>query len=472
MGRKGGDFDPPHWGVSSQMGELEATMWRAGSHPENSTQGAVIEVLDGVPDWETVRRLHIDGLELYPRFRQRVVEPAVPVGPPVWVDDQSFDLDRHLRRYRLPEPGTYRQLLDKAAELAMEELDSEKPPWSATFIDGVEGGRAAYVLVVHHCLMDGHASVQLLSELHGKPDPAEPGRYASQPRSSLRVAAEQLFAKLLDAPSFAGGLVGGVLGALRSGPLNAARYTASVGRVLAPPASGSSELLAKGTRKHWRYDVLDVALADLKAAGRSVGATINDAYVSGIIAGLRIYHEKHGFDIGDITLNMPVSLRRAEDPQGGNRFVTAFIKAPSSIVEPATRMRRFRQIVGNVSAEPALDIFGLLLPVVNRAPTAVLRPLFNSMQDRTDLTISNVPGMTSQVRFGGVPVVGVYYFAPLPGCPISTVLFSYNGNCHIGVTYDEEVFGDNDELASCLRAGMDEVLDLRFEEGSILDPDD
>lgn len=98
--------------------------------------------------------------------------------------------------------------------------------------------------------------------------------------------------------------------------------------------------------------------------------------------------------------------------------------------------------------------------MVNRAPAALLAPLFNTMQDRTDLTISNVPGMNWEVKFGNSQVQSIYYFAPLPGCHISSVLFSYNGVCNIGINCDEEIFGTSDELHACLAAGMDEVLEL------------
>ena len=83
------------------------------------------------------------------------------------------------------------------------------------------------------------------------------------------------------------------------------------------------------------------------------------------------------------------------------------------------------------------------------------------MQNRTDLTISNVPGMRTEVKFGGSAVEGIYYFGPLPGCHITAVLFSYNGSCHIGINCDEDVFGSGDELRACLLAGLDEVLELR-----------
>lgn len=91
----------------------------------------------------------------------------------------------------------------------------------------------------------------------------------------------------------------------------------------------------------------------------------------------------------------------------------------------------------------------------------MLAPLFSNLQERTDLTISNVPGMRTAVKFGGCTVESIYYFAPLPGCHIATVLFSYNGQCGIGITCDEEVFGDSADLITCLRAGMDEVLALQ-----------
>jgi len=452
------------WGTPREMNELEATMWRAGKHPESSTQGAVMEVLDGTPAWSDVRQLHIDGLQTYTRFRQRVVEPALPVGPPAWVDDEDFDLDNHLSRVRLSGPGTTRQLLDVARDLVMIELDRTRPPWTATFVEGLEGGGSAYVIVVHHSLMDGHGSVQLLSDLHSRSRSDAPGNAEFRRTSRtdpLRLAVDQAVSRALGVPKFAGRAVSEVIGAVHRGPLEAARFVSSAGRVATPPVSEAAELLKGGSRARWRFEVMDCSLADLKAAGKAAGGTINDAYIAGIIGGLRIYHEKRGKDIGDITINMPVSLRKAGDPQGGNKFVTAFLQAPSSVADPAQRIARLREIVSRHSAEPALDMFGVLLPVMNRAPSAVLAPLFNNLQTRTDLTISNVPGMKSQVKFAGAAVTGIYYLAPLPGCAVMSVLFSYNGVCNIGINCDEELFGTGGELLECLQAGMDEVLDLR-----------
>lgn len=272
------------------------------------------------------------------------------------------------------------------------------------------------------------------------------------------MAAHQVTGALRGAPGLGARVLSVAAEAVRD-PGEAIGFVKSVGRVLAPPPASTSPLLATGSRTDWRYGTLSCDLADLKAAGKAVGGTINDAYVCAVLGGVRLYHEEAGHELGDVTVNMPVSVRREGDAQGGNRFAAAFISAPSSVVDPIKRMRALREIVSKVSGEPALDFFSLVLPVLNRAPAALLTPLFTGMQNRTDITISNVPGMREPASMLGVPVEGIYYFGPLPGSPLMVVLHSYGGRAHIGVNCDGEVF-DHAKLMHCLERGLDEILDL------------
>lgn len=198
----------------------------------------------------------------------------------------------------------------------------------------------------------------------------------------------------------------------------------------------------------------------LKNAAKAAGGTLNDAYVSAVLGGPRRYHEQVGVAIGDVTINIPVSLRRESDSAGGNRFATAFISAPSSLADPVARIAKLRETVGAMRDELALDFFSLLLPILNRAPASMFTPLFISMQNRADVTVSNVPGMRDQVRFLGVPVRAMYYFGPLPGSPVILVLHSQSGRCFIGVNCNGEVFPEPQALFDCLRAGLNEVLAL------------
>lgn len=461
--------EPLNWGGRQEMTELESAMWRANRHPENSTQGGVLEILGATPDWEDVRRFHEYGLSEYPRFVQKVVEPALPVGPPVWVDDPGFDLDHHLRRVQLPSPGSHEQLLQEAGRWALKPLDPRRPPWLSVFIEGLEGGRSAYFLVVHHCLMDGHGSVQLLSDLHTRPkslaEAFEPtGKDGVEVPGRWNVAMGQVVSRAQKAPTLTARALGAAVKAAKA-PDQAAAFAASVARVLAPPPASTSELLGSGSRTNWAYGTMSCELADLRAAAKSVGGTINDAYVCAILGGLRIYHEEAGMAVGDVTINMPVSMRREGDLKGGNRFAAAFMSAPASVVDPVERMKALRATIHKISSEPALDFFSLVLPLLNRAQARLLTPLFTGMQNRTDVTISNVPGMRDQASLLGAPVEGIYYFGPLPGSPVMVVLHSHGGKAFIGVNCDGDVF-DRTALMDCLQRGFNEILELRHQTGA------
>ncbi|MGQ0845716.1 MAG: wax ester/triacylglycerol synthase domain-containing protein [Sporichthyaceae bacterium] len=442
------------------MSELESTMWRANRHPYNSTQGSVLQILAGVPRPDQIHRWHEYWLARFPRFRQRVVEPALNTGPPVWVDDADFDVDYHVRILALPEPGDREQLLTLCQAIAGNPLDPARPPWTGTFLTGLEGGRSAYLLVLNHTLMDGFGSLQFFAGIHNvNPDdclvPTEPAQVEPTP-SGWQISADQVLGAARSLPQGALRAVGLGLAAGRD-PRGAARFLASVGRVLAQPPPSSSPILREATRTTWRFGTLSCPLADLRAAAKAAGGTVNDAYVCAILGGLRRYHEQVGWRLDDVTINMPVNLRGENDTEGGNRFVTAFLRAPASVVDPMKRMQAFRAVVAAKSAEPALDFFSLVLPVVNRAPAAVLGPLFTTMQNRVDVTVSNVPGPREEVRLLGHVVEGIHYFGPLPGSPLMVVLSSLAGTCHISINCDGQAF-DRDRLLTCLREGLDEIL--------------
>lgn len=108
-----------------------------------------------------------------------MLEPLFGLGTPHWVDDPDFALDYHLRRLRVPEPATPRQLLEQAQWIAMTPFDRARPPWEVALIEGLADGRAAYVLKLHHALSDGHGMMQLLSQAHSRSP--EPGLLVERP---------------------------------------------------------------------------------------------------------------------------------------------------------------------------------------------------------------------------------------------------------------------------------------------------
>ena len=89
-------------------------MWRLEKDPYLTSTFATVSVLDRPPDFDRLRaRMERAGLAV-PRLRWRVQPAPVNLSAPMWVDDPDFDIDLHVRRIALPEPGSMRQLLDLA----------------------------------------------------------------------------------------------------------------------------------------------------------------------------------------------------------------------------------------------------------------------------------------------------------------------------------------------------------------------
>ena len=455
----------PEWSTNVRMNDLEALMWRGERHPEFSSIVIVVEVLDSVPDWDRFRAAHEWGTAMVRRLRQRVVEPVIPVGPPAWVDDPNFDLDYHLRRTSLPQPAGIPQLLELAQLIGESPLDRGRPLWTGTLVGNLDGGRAAYILQCHHCLMDGAGAIQLFSNMHSnradespsKPIPPITSAAAVDP---VTLALDDVAEHVRRAPRLALQSIEKLRDASAS-PASALEFLGSMRRVLSPPAGTSpSPLLERQVGRAWRYGVLECSLDELKAAGRAAGGSVNDAYMAALLGGIRRYHQAQGIELGDIPVAMPLSIRRPDDPPGGNRFAGAFFAGPAGTDDPSERIAAIRGAVLSVREEPAIDVLGMLSPVLSRVPSGLLGLALGSAAPRVDLSGSNVPGLTADAYAAGARVDRMFVFGPLPGASMLAILVSYVGTCCIGINCDGAVFENTPVLWSCMQDGLDEVLEL------------
>ena len=450
------------------MSAFESVMWRLESDPRLRSPMVAVELLDTEPDWDRLYAAHDWGTRLVPRFRERVVEPPLGLGRPVWAVDPNFDLHYHLRRVRLPKPGSFDQVLELAEKAAMTPFDPARPPCEAILVEGLEGGQAAYVLKVHHSATDGLGGIQLLGMLHSRqrepmadkpqPPPPEPERPAS-----LSLLAEQVGRRALDAARGAVEALG-MAGRLAARPdavlTDAARFAGSLGRMLGPPPAPPSPLL-RGRSLSWRFGVHEMPLDELKAAAKAGGGSLNDAYLAALLGGLRRYHDEFGVEIDELPIAIPISVRRGDHPMGGNRFAGARFAAPIGVRDPRERIELIREFVLGARAEPALDALNLIAPVMNALPAPLLRELSAGLTGAQDVQATNVPGIPYPVYMAGAQITRMYPFGPLPGCAVMAGLVSHSGTCCIGVNVDAAAVTDLGLFMDCLREGFDEVLALR-----------
>jgi diacylglycerol O-acyltransferase len=461
----------PQWGAAPRMNDLETLMWRTERHPARSSTIGILMVLDRIPEWDRWHAAHEWAAALVPRLRDRVMDPALPIGPPAWVPDPAFDLDYHVRRTRLPGPGGMAELLEFVQGAAMVPFDRTRPLWESTLIEGLSEGKAAYYLKLHHSLTDGMGGIQLLSMLQSRtrehtpkgplPEPAPPSTTSDGVSLVLHDLAEQ--ARL--APARTGRLISSgvqVLGGFSSRLGGAVRFAGSLRRTLTPPPSGGSPLLRNRTGTAWRLGALECPLDQLRAAAKAAGGSVNDAYIAALLGGMRRYHEHFGVELDELPIGVPLSLRKADDPMGGNKFAGGMFAAPMGTTNPAERIAIVRGAMLSLRIEPAIDSFSFMAPTLNRAPSAVATALIQA-GFAADLSASNVPGVAHPVYMAGALVERTYPYGPLPGVAVMAAMVSHDGTCCIGINCDATAVTDPTLLFACMREGLDEVLALAAE---------
>ena len=146
-------------------------------------------------DIERIAKYTLAALDTMPRYRQRLA--WVPgLGHPVWIDDDRFNINFHLRHTRLPLPADERMFKRLVGRLFSQRLDRSRPLWEFWIVEGIENDQFALVGKAHHCMVDGVAGVGLIEALL-QVTPArfdkEPSAWLPRPApSGKRQAAQRL----------------------------------------------------------------------------------------------------------------------------------------------------------------------------------------------------------------------------------------------------------------------------------------
>jgi WS/DGAT/MGAT family acyltransferase len=459
---------PLAWGAAREMNALEALMWR-GEEADPRLRSTICSfgVLDCEPEWERFLAACEWGTRMVPRFRQKVVEPAFGFGNPVWVNDPDFDLHYHVRRQRISAGGGWREALACAEQIAMTPFDRARSPLEVVLFEGLPDGRAAMLLKMHHSATDGIGGFQLFSKLHSrkrehnpsKPQPEEPAPEWKTPRDVLR---EQLSR---DAQELLGNVRDGAasLLSLLQHPVDAVsdavRFTSSLRRVLGEPSAGGSPLLQRRSLS-WRFQAFDVSFPDLRAAAKAAHASLNDAFLAALLGAFRLYHAKFGQPIETMPIAIPISVRKPDDPEGGNKFTGARFAGPVGVADPAARMKKMGELVREARNEPALDGAALVAPLLARLPAPLISQLAGTLTRSNDCQASNVPGFQEDLYIAGAKIERVYGLGPLPGCATMITLITHGPIACVGVNLDPAAVTDPELFAECLLGGFAEVLAL------------
>ena len=440
-------------------------------HIENDTTPMHIggvSIFEGPPPAiEAVREMVAGKLSLVPRYRQKVRSVPLAAGPPVWIDDPHFSLDYHIRHTAIPAPGGEEQLRQMAARVFSQHLDRNKPLWELWAVEGLQGGRWAFLSKVHHCMVDGVAATDLMSVMFSDTSAGSaPERWSPPPEpSSLEILARTMIRWA--SPT-------GQLEGLRRGlsaPRETMRTVVEMARAAAAasssmrPVAASSLTGAIGPHRRWSW--ADARLSDIKTVRSSLGGTVNDVVLTLITNGFRELLESRCERVGAdqvVRTMVPVSVRRrGERGVYNNRVSAVFAGLPVGLDDPAQRLETIRAEMDGVKQSKQAVAGDVLTSLSGFAPPLLLalgsRLVTLSPRLNMHTATTNVPGPQQPVQTLGRRMLESYPFVPVVGSiRIVVAIFSYDGGLYFGVTGDYDGAPDIDILTTGIERGMDDLL--------------
>ncbi len=427
---------------------------------------------DGGIDFSRIKAHILSKLQYIPRYRQRL--DWVPYNRhPVWIDDEHFDFDYHVRHSSLPRPGSQTQLENLAGRIVSAPLDRSRPLWELWIIEGLDDNRFAIIAKIHHCMIDGVSGLDLTTILlnviptsdveeapEWKPRPA--------PTPTQLAAAESARAtrRLIDRLTH-------FSEAVRDGRVLADRTMDKAAAVLSSLRSGwlttsDRTPLNPDIGPNRRFTWTDLPLADLKATKNKLGGSINDVVLAICAGAIRSFLvEERGYDVSDTEFRVmnPVSTRTA-DQRGalGNQVAMWLIDLPIDEPDPLRRFELIKSRTLNLKkTNQALGAATLveissgtpitLLSLANRVVGSRMRP-FN-------MTITNIPGPQFPMYWLEAEMLANYPMVPLwAQHGLGIALFSYNGRLLWGIQADYDTLPDAPRLIAAIHAASAELRDL------------
>ena len=414
----------------SPLDPLDAAMLTAELVSNPMHVGAVLILSppdDAGPDYvdELYREALAGNDPVDPRLRRHPHRGVDTGGMWVWRDVGTVDMSQHCQRRTAS--GSRDEFWRLIGELDAQRLDWSRPMWTSYLIDGLDNGRFAFYIKVHHTVIDGVAGFQMIADALST-DPKRrsmPPFYADRrhepgapPTSASLVA--RLVAPLRAIVGAATSSVG-LIGRMVTGEVSTL-VDSLVGHTTVLPFGapymrfngrlGSGRVVSAGS---W-------PTARIRAVQAAAGVTGNEvitAVVSGVLR--RWLLDRRELPKQSLVACCPITVRGREhdtaDDRHGNMFGLWLCPLGTNLADPEARldlihrsMSEGKQWVAKRGAAASL-----LTAAGSIVATAVfpLLPFTQKIRTGYNLPISHVPGPRAEMYWNGGHIEEIY--------PVSTV---------------------------------------------------
>ncbi|OBI46282.1 diacylglycerol O-acyltransferase [Mycobacterium kyorinense] len=409
-------------------------------------------------------------IKAMPQFREKLADSPLNLDHPVWVDDETFDVRRHLHRIGLPPPGGRMELSEICGHIAALPLDRSRPLWEMWVIEGVagtdaqSGGRLAVMTKVHHACVDGVTGASLLSQLCSTEAdaPAPEAVDGVGSGDQVRIALGGL-ARFASRPLYLRKALPATVSSVAKTVMRASSGQAMARPFAAPRTAFNASVTGN---RNIAYAQLD--LEDIKKVKNHFNVKVNDvvmALVSGVLRQFLL--DRGELPESSLVAMVPVSVHGKSDRPGRNQVSGMFASLHSNITDPAERLKSISEansvakqhssaisatLLQDWSQFAAPSVFGLAMRTYARTRLTRSRPVHN-------LVVSNVPGPQVPLYLLGCEIKAMYPLGPIfHGSGLNITVMSLNGKLDVGLIACPELVPDLWELADDFPVGMEELL--------------
>jgi diacylglycerol O-acyltransferase len=414
-----------------------------------------VGIFEGQIPYERLAEHFNSRMPLVPRYRHRLVPAPFGLAHPAWEPDPEFNIYHHVRRLRLPAPGSEEQLAELAGKLYSSPLSRSKPLWEVYLVEGLSQDRSALVGKIHHCLVDGVAGVELMSVSldispeHSPPPVSDeewnPGPIPSRGARLIGAAFDRLgqFART------AGDVQAGLLDPKK--PLRRAQHVLLGVEHMGPlfarfvPRTPFNRRLSRQRIVDW----LEMPFAEVRAIRSALGGTVNDVALTIVAGAMKRYLEAHGQSTEGVELRImaPVNIRPDEEKMAlGNRISAMFPELPLGIEDPIERLRAVRDRMEWLKKDGQPTGVDAVFQLLDLIPPAVLRLVGGMPQIPNpvlNMVCTNVPGPMIPFYVVGHRLLAHYPLVPLAwDLGVAVCITSYDHKLFISLTADANVVQD------------------------------
>ena len=378
------------------------------------------------------------------------------------------DMRNHIRHIELPAPGSMQQFYETVSFLNAGLLDRGHPLWECYIIDGIDNGRLAVMIKVHHALIDGEGGLRVMRNflsdsprnktLAGPWMALESGDKPRRSRPSVSQI-QRLQSMLRGLTKLPGDVIGVGSDVLDLGvqSLNLKPRMASL------PFTARHTLFNNTAKSAARaYANTELPLADVKAVAKASDTSVNDVVMTVIDDALHHYLREHRAPTDRaLVAFMPMSLRDESGGGGGNQVSAELIPMGAPEASLSERLRQINRATTNAKDKgrrmqtTSRQVYALLLagsmtvsdtlPWFGKAPSA-------------NLVISNMKGPAGQLYLAGAPLVEFLGLPILPpGAGLNVTFASVNKDIGIAIGAAPEAVNEPFRLAELIEQAFHQL---------------